>query len=299
MNIEDYRAKFATLESVSFTEGPGFPLVHIRTRFCEVLISLLGGQVLSYQPTGQAHDLLFRSRQAHFEIGKGIKGGIPVCWPWFGEHPEGHGMHGFARSCVWQINRLIEDDCGVVEIELGLPQPDAVNDQWVQTADLALSIRCGKWLSLGLRTLNTSDQPLVLSQALHTYFAISDISSVHIEGLESRSYLDKVQHFKRCDPSRQPIAVQQEVDRIYEGTAPLIKLVDPQWQRQIEITAQNSASTVVWNPWIEKARLMADFADDEYHSMICIETANAASDARLLAPGTEHQLAVTYRVTAL
>jgi len=299
MNIEDYQAKFATLESVSFTDGPGFPLVHIRTRFCEVLISLLGGQVLSYQPAGQDHDLLFRSRQAHFEIAKGIKGGIPVCWPGDGEHPEGHGMHGFARSRVWQINRLVEDDCGVIEIELALPQSDTVNGQWVQAAALTLSIRCGKWLSLGLRTLNTSDQPLVLSQALHTYFAISDTSSIHIEGLESQGYLDKVQQFKRCDPSYQPITVQQEVDRIYEGVAPLIKLVDQEWQRRIEISAKNSGSTVVWNPWLEKARRMPDFADDEYHSMICIETANAASDARLLAPGAAHELSVTYAVTAL
>ena len=128
---------------------------------------------------------------------------------------------------------------------------------------------------------------------------MSAISSAHIEGLESQSYLDKVQQFKRCDPSYQPITVQHEVDRIYEGTAPLIKLIDPQWQRQIEITAQNSASTVVWNPWIEKARLMPDFADDEYHSMICIETANAASDARLLAPSAAPELSVTYRDTAL
>jgi glucose-6-phosphate 1-epimerase len=292
--------QYQHLDGVDVVLGRGdLPELHIVNRFCRAEISLLGGQVLSFQRAGDEHPLLFISDDAFFQLGKGIKGGAPVCWPWFGDDPEGRGAHGFARSAMWEVAAITTDDCGVIQVDMTLPQSVFEDHpEWPFASTLKTSIRLGKWLSISLETTNSSDHDMPLTQALHTYFCVADATRVKVLGLESSSYLDKVVDFARVDASGAPILVGGEVDRIYDNNVGNITLVDSLWQRSISITSQGSGSAIVWNPWVSKAKAMADFGDDEYQRMICIETANAADDKRVLAPGQTHVMSVEYRISS-
>jgi len=299
-SLSELRTQFAQIEGVHFAERTsGLPEIHIENRFCEAVVSLQGGQVLSYTQKADGRDLLFCSKKAYFESGKGIKGGAPICWPWFGEHPDGLGAHGFARKTLWQADQITTDDCGVTEVTLSTCTTPETEQYWPYQAKLSTNIRLGKWLSISLCTTNLGPEPLPLTQAIHTYFQVADIKAVKVSGLESHAYYDKVQDFALTPASKREITFAGELDRIYQGTAQPITILDQSLKRKIAITSEGSDSTIVWNPWVEKSIAMADFGDDEFHHMLCVETANAADDARQIEPGASHTLAVNYRLEAL
>ncbi len=291
--LTELQDQYALLSEVSFFQGKGgLPFIRVNNRFCDAEISLLGGQVLSFRRKDQEKAVLFCSDAAYFEHGKGIKGGAPVCWPWFGDHPEGRGAHGFARSNLWCVDSIERDDCEVIELALRLPiEAFAQYPEW-QGVRLSTQIRVGKWLTIALITENGSDKPVSLSQALHTYFQVSDSRTISIEGLENNTYLDKPSNLQRQPATGKAIAVDAEVDRIYEDVHSPIKLIDAVWNRSITLTSEGSASAVVWNPWVEKSKAMSDFGDEEYINMVCIETTNAAADTRELAAGQSHTMQV-------
>jgi glucose-6-phosphate 1-epimerase len=291
--LSELQDQYASLTEVVFFKGKGgLPFIRVNNRFCDAEISLLGGQVLSFSRKDQIRPVLFCSEAAYFEQGKGIKGGAPVCWPWFGDHPDGLGAHGFARSNLWNVDSIERDDCEVIELVLSLPA-QAFGDypEW-QDVRLSTKIRLGKWLTIALITENHSDKAVSLSQALHTYFQISDSRNISIEGLENNTYLDKPSNFQRQPASGKSIAIDAEVDRIYEDVQSPIKLIDRVWNRSITLSSEGSASAVVWNPWVEKSKAMSDFGDEEYINMVCIETTNAAADTRELAVGQSHTMQV-------
>ena len=291
--LSEFQTQYASFPEVRFFEGKGgLPFIRVSNRFCDAEISLLGGQILSFSPKNQAQPVLFCSDAAYFELGKGIKGGAPVCWPWFGDHPDGLGAHGFARSNLWRVDSIERDDCEVIELVLSLPaEVCAQTPEW-QGVRLSTKIRLGKWLTIALITENGSDKAVSLSQALHTYFQVSDCRTIRIEGLENNTYLDKPSNFKRQAAAGKAITVNAEVDRIYENVHSPITLLDPNWNRSITLTTEGSASAVVWNPWVEKSKSMNDFGDNEYSQMVCIETTNAASDARMIESGQTHTMQV-------
>ena len=299
-SLSELKTQFEHIDGVTFVERvAGLPEIHIENRFCEAVISLQGGQVLSYTQKADGHDLLFCSKNAYFENGKGIKGGAPVCWPWFGDHPDGLGAHGFARKTLWYVDQIAADECGVTEVTLYTTTTPETERGWPYQAKLSTTIRLGKWLSINLSTTNLGSESLPLTQAIHTYFKVTDIKAVKVTGLESHPYYDKVQDFGLIPASHREITFSGELDRIYQGTAQPITIIDDSLARKIAITSEGSNSTIVWNPWIDKSIAMADFGDDEYHQMLCVETANAADDARQIDPGATHTLAVTYRLEAL
>lgn len=284
MSVSDFSyIQTMLVEGVHLVEGNGdLPMLEIDNRFCKATISLLGGQILSFQRNSDEHALLFCSQKAHFAVGKGIKGGAPVCWPWFGQSPHWQGAHGFARSAIWQVDAIVLDECGVAQIDMSLPaQVVTANSQWPYNAALRTSIRCGKWLSIELHTENLGAEPIPLTQALHTYFNVGDISQVTITGLETSSYLDNLQGLKRIDASGKDIEFTGEVDRIYDDVEGAIKIHDASFNRTITIETKGSRSAIVWNPWVEKSIAMVDFGDEEYRRMVCVETANAGDDAVL------------------
>ncbi len=201
-SLSELRTQFAQIEGVHFTERTsGLPEIHIENRFCEAVVSLQGGQVLSYTQKADGRDLLFCSKKAYFESGKGIKGGAPICWPWFGEHPDGLGAHGFARKTLWQADQITTDDCGVTEVTLSTCTTPETEQYWPYQAKLSTTIRLGKWLSISLCTTNLGPEPLPLTQAIHTYFQVADIKAVKVSGLESHAYYDKVQDFALTPPA--------------------------------------------------------------------------------------------------
>jgi len=287
------------VDGVAVVFGPGdLPMLDIDNRFCRARVSLLGGQVLSYHPKSQLQPLLFCSSNTFFEEGKGIKGGAPVCWPWFGDDARWQGAHGFARSQFWRLDGITLDDCGVVQIDMSLPSPVmAAHPQWPYAASLKTSIRLGKWLSIELVTENLGEQAMPLTQALHTYFYVCDCRQVEVHGLEHSSYLDKVVDFDRLPASGDHITFNSEVDRIYDQNVGEIQIHDLRLKRTITIKSEGSASAIVWNPWVEKSKAMADFGDDDYNRMICVETANAGEDKRDIAPHESHKLAVKYSIS--
>lgn len=261
----------------------------------EVLVALHGAQILNWVMGGQG--LLWLSPVARIRDGKGIRGGIPVCWPWFGDHPGDakKPAHGFVRHRPWHVSGTNATP-DAVSITLVTAVTDQDQTLWRHRAELRLTVRLGARLALQLETRNTGDDAFPLTQALHTYFRVSDIANIAITGLEGRDYLDKLDAFARKRQAG-PITIAGEVDRIYLGETRRIILDDSEAGRRIDIASTGSHSAVVWNPWTAKTARLGDMGSpDAFRQMLCIETANAGDDVVNLAPGSTHVLGVTYSV---
>ena len=260
----------------------------------QCLVALHGAQVLNWTIGGEG--LLWLSPVARIRPGKGIRGGIPVCWPWFGDSPDpGKPAHGFVRQRNWQVAGSAATT-DAVSITLASATTPADHALWPHDAEARLTVTLGATLSLALETRNTGSTPLPLTEALHTYFRVGDIANVSVTGLEGRSYLDKLDSFARkTQPG--PIVFPAEVDRIYVGDTSSIVLHDAGNGRRLRIASSGSSSAVVWNPWTEKTGRLGDMGSpDAFRQMVCIETANAGDDIVTLAPGATHTLGVTYSV---
>ncbi len=282
--------------AVEIVNGPGgLPTVAIHNAHATARIALHGGQVLSFWPHGAAADLLFVSEQAVFQTGKAIRGGVPVCWPWFGGDPQGlgRGSHGLARTRVWDLRRTAALPGGETLLELGLRDSADTRALWPHAFDLTLAVTVGATLQLALTTRNTGDVPFQITQALHSYLAVGDITHTAVHGLDGCRYIDKAKG-AGGSVKRQAGAVQinAEVDRIYTDAPASLAVVDGALQRRIDLHSQGSRTAVVWNPWVAIAAGMADLDDDGYQRFVCVETANAADEVITVPPGGEHRLAV-------
>ena len=264
-----------------------FQYVEVFNASARAKIAIQGAHLFHYERVGEA-PLLWLSKRSFFEIGKVIRGGVPVCWPWFGEHPTNSELpqHGFARSSVWELLEAKEIDAHTTEVILQLKPFAESLPLWPHKFELRLAIRVGRTLTLALTTRNCDAQAFEFTAALHSYFAVENIHKVHVEGLADKSYFDKVTGEERTQQGN--LTVFKEIDRIYRKVDYPVTLHDQ--TRTLRIDAQGSSSAVVWNPWIEKCVAMADMKDDAYKTMVCIEAANAPGDARALAPGEEHTL---------
>jgi len=273
----------------------GIPVIEIQNRRASSVISLQGAQVLSWIPKG--HDeVIWLSVDASFAPGKSVRGGVPVCWPWFGAHADNPGFpaHGFARTVLWQV---IDTQClsaGETQVTFELDTSLLDGSQkamWPLATVAEYRVTIGKSLTMELTTFNHSEQAIRIGQALHTYFNVGDVTSTKIYGLEDRDYLDKTDGFKRKTQSA-PISISCEVDRIYLNT-PDDVIID-NGKRKILITKQGSESTVVWNPWQATAEKMGDLGKDGYLKMLCVESANAAEDTVIIDADESHTLKVVY-----
>ena len=275
-------------------EGPGgLPMIEVDNAHATARVSLYGGQVLAYRPHGAAADLLFVSEQAHYQPGKAVRGGVPVCWPWFGPDPQalGRPAHGFARTRRWDLRQTMVLPGGETRLVLGLNDMAETRALWPHAFDLSLAITVGRTLRLALTTRNTDTTPLTITQALHSYFAVGDIAQTRVQGLDGCAYTDKAAG-ARSAVKRQTgdVTVAAEVDRIYSGVPPSLTLMDGALARTLRITSEGSHTAVVWNPWAAIAAGMADLQDDEYRRFVCVETANAGAEVITLAPGSTHTL---------
>ena len=273
--------------------APGYPTIRISNAHASATIALHGAQVIDWIPRDQ-EPVIFTSREALFTEGKAIRGGIPVCWPWFGPHPSDRSMpnHGFARNQFWQ---LIDSQSTEHYTQVSLQLDTDFIKIWQHDTSLTLTIRVGKSLSLELKTTNNGTAPVTIGGALHSYFYISDISKVTLNGLEGASYLDSLSGLEKTQDG--PIRFNSEVDSVYQQTDQPVLINDPGFMRCIKIEKSGSQSTVVWNPWTEKSQNLADLADDEFHEFVCVETTNALADVRTLTAGSEHCLCTTISST--
>jgi len=274
----------------------GMPVIDIKNKFATAVISLQGAHVLSWTPEGH-EDVIWLSEDASFAPGKPVRGGIPICWPWFGAHESDSDLpaHGFARTTMWEIicTEALED--GRTRITFtATPQPDNEH-MWPAETTVQYLVTIGTKLEAELVTHNNGSDPITVGQALHTYFAVGDIDTVLLHGLEDNSYLDKLEGFSEKH-QRGPISIAGEVDRIYIDTVRECAIDDSSLKRNIIINKRGSHSTVVWNPWQETAARIGDLGVEGYRKMLCVESCNAADDVVTIAPGKKHHLWVQYQV---
>lgn len=295
--LAELNDRFAIPDQLTFRAGPGeLTVAEISNAYATASVALQGGHVISYQP----HDLqpvLWVSQKSAYQAGKAIRGGIPICWPWFGAHPTDAAKpaHGFARTQPWNVVATGVVEGGATQLRLALTHTEATWTLWPYAFDLQLHLTIGPELRVELITHNSGSEPFSFTGALHSYFSLSDLGQVTLHGLEGCPYLDKVEDFQ-AKTQQGTISINGETDRIYLDTTATCTLEDWGWQRRLIIAKSGSRSTVVWNPWQDRARAMADFGDEEYREMLCIETANAAEDTVTLAPGQEHSLQASIRV---
>lgn len=294
-------ARFAIPGHLTF--GPvqgGLVAAQVNNTHARATIALHGGHVMAFQPHGQA-PVLWLSGKSRFEAGAPIRGGIPICWPWFGQHPSAAQapFHGFARLHAWEVTRTGMGTEGDTEIDLSLPEPPGVRTHWPHAWTLRLRIRVGAALRVELDMHNAGPAAMTCTTALHSYFTVSDIATVRVLGLDGCRYLDTVQTPPTEHVQAGPITFSAETDRPYFDTEADCVIEDPGLSRRLRIAKSGSRSTVVWNPWIAKSIRMPDFGDDEYHGMVCVETVNTGSDARTLPPGATHCIATRISVEPL
>lgn len=245
-------------------------------------IYLHGAHVTNFEPRGQK-PLLWMSEKSAFEAGKPIRGGVPICFPWFGplaSDPKAPG-HGLARTMAWDVSSASTTAKGAIVLELQAA---------LGVFALTFQVTLGESLQMSLQVEleKSATAAARFEEALHTYLTVSDIRKISIQGLESTGFIDKVDGAKQKPASGVPIHFDGECDRVYLDTAATCLLVDPDFGRTIHVSKTNSKSTIVWNPWIEKSARMPDFGDDEWSGMVCIETANVASNSIELLPGQSH-----------
>ncbi len=283
--------------TLSIKNGEGeLPVIQIKNEQASALISLQGAHLLSWIPAGE-EEVIWLSEDAKFAAGKSIRGGIPVCWPWFGAHETNTEFpaHGFARTTCWEILSTEELDDGSTRIIFTMQRQPENEHMWLPDTTIQFSITIGHKLELELITHNNGGRAVTIGQALHTYFKVSDVSKVLLHGLEHTDYLDKLENYKRkCQLG--PVVINGEVDRVYLNTFNDCIIEDEQLNRSIIIKKAGSHSTVVWNPWQKTAEKMGDLGEQGYKKMLCVESSNAAEDVVSIEPGNVHQLWVQYEV---
>ncbi len=258
-----------------------------------------GAHLTSWIPQGGA-PVLWTSALALFEPGIAIRGGVPIVFPWFGPGRSGDltPAHGFARTQPWRLLESgVDGDDATATFEFSGMGSDEPNFPYAFLA--RYEIRLGRTLQLALTVENRDDQSFSFEAALHAYYCVGDVHRVVIEGLDGCSYLDQ------ADANGLTTKVQNgnvtftgETDRIYESST-AVRVIDEVLGRVLVIDKEHSASTVIWNPWVDKAHRMADFGDDEWPSMVCVEGGNLRAGAVQLAPGEQHTMRYAVSVEQL
>jgi glucose-6-phosphate 1-epimerase len=268
-------------------EAHGLKALRLRAAGSEARVFLHGAHVASFR-TAEHGELLWLSQHAVYAPGKAIRGGVPVCFPWFGAHGSRADLpaHGFARTREFQYEGSEErGDTVVAELSL---KSDAQTLPWFPHAfHVRYRICVGRELKLAYEVDNTGMHPFDYELALHTYLGVSDVRQAQLSGLDGAKYDDKVQGIAGALGDAQPLRFEGETDRVYDSSA-RVEVLDPARRRKLIVDKTSSRSTVVWNPWLDKAKRMADFGDDEWPGMLCVETANVSPHGIHLTPQSRH-----------
>ena len=269
-------------------EDNGLETILIDNKRAKARISLQGAHVFEYSAKDKM-PLLWMSKKSTLTVGKALRGGVPICWPWFGPHESDRRLkqHGFARTALWSLVSQVEDDTSSTVV-LELRETPASLAYFPYAFRLRLKVVVSDTLTLSLVTENLSDSPMRITSALHTYFNISDISSVAIDGLGEHLYYDALT--KDLLEQKGPVDFRHEVDRVYMHTNNTLKIKNI--LHDITVKTVGSGSTVVWNPWEDKSSTMADMHEGGYKEFVCVESANAREDFKVIAPKQSHTLTV-------
>lgn len=300
--VQQLNTQFGIDGQLDFREdSSGLIVAEIDNALASASLCLQGAHLMTWQPGNQTVPVVWLSRDAKLAAGKSIRGGVPVCWPWFGAHASEPGFpaHGFARTTPWRVVESGTEPDGATRLTLRLAENVNTPAQWPYPCTLDLTVIVGETLRMELTTENTGESDFVISEALHTYFRIGDIGAVRVAGLSGCDYWDKVggSTLKKQDGM---IQFAGETDRVYVNTAAECVIEDDRLKRRIRVAKSGSLSTVVWTPWTAKAARMGDLGQpDGWRAMLCVESANALENAVRVAAGARHTLIVEYRAEPL
>ncbi|MDE3195592.1 MAG: D-hexose-6-phosphate mutarotase [Acidobacteriota bacterium] len=254
-------------------------------------VYLQGAHLTSWIPRGQ-RPVIFMSSRCVFAPGKAIRGGVPIIFPWFGARSDGKPgpQHGFARTAIWELKSASLVNGSDVAAEFRMAAEEYA---------VRFDVTFGAQLDMALEVTNTGASEGTFEEAFHTYFAVSDVRDVAVEGLAATSYIDKTDGFRRKTQVEPRIRIAKENDAVFLNTAEACVVKDPGWGREIVVEKSGSLSTVVWNPWVEKTAGMSDMGPDDWKGMICIETAKAADNAVKLAAGDTHRMTARISVRTI
>jgi len=294
-NLDLFNHDFGADGSVRFMLGKGnMPIAEICNDLGSASIALQGAHILNYRAKG-GEPLIWMSEDATFAPGKSLRGGVPICWPWFGPHASDSTLpgHGPVRTTDWKPVAASNHGDGSTQIRFEWVANAKTEAMCAHALRVQLLVTVGSQLSLALETTNLGTTPFALGEAFHTYFEVGDVRKATVEGLDGCQYIDKVDGCLR-KTQHGAVSISAETDRIYLGTGNRCAIVDPVLGRTITIHSQGSDSVVIWNPWIETASKMGDLGQDGYRNMLCVETTNAADDMVQLAAGATHRLVTCY-----
>jgi glucose-6-phosphate 1-epimerase len=274
----------------------GLPAVVVSSPVAQGTVFLHGGQVTSWIPAHTGTDALFVSSEAVWRPDRAIRGGIPVCFPWFGAHPANPSApaHGFARLREWRLDSIAQRG-DVVAVTVDLSSDAASRELWPHDFHLRLCVAFGASLQIDVTVTNRGPETFSFEEALHAYFAVDDIRSTSLSGLDGARYLDTVGGIREMR-QQGDIRFETETDRIYVATG-AATIADSSGPRLVTVTKQNSGNTVVWNPWIARAKAFADFGDDEWTRMLCVEAGNVRDASIVLEAGHSHTMTVAVAVS--
>lgn len=276
--------------TTEYPHGEDFPVIRIETALCSAEVSLYGAQLLSWTPAGQ-QPVIYMSPRAVFRRGKALRGGIPICWPWFGKHPQDASLptHGVARTSLWQLAAQEEQEDGRVRLLLALPPADNM------TPSAALAMEIGNELTLSLMTMDVP-QAMPFSAAMHCYYAVSDYEKIALTGLEECAFTEYAA--KPVPHLEDPLIPAGNIDRIYCPVSENAELTihDPGWKRSIRISRAGSGSCIVWNPGAELAAGMPDLGAGEQQHFLCVETGVVPAENIMLRCGETHELTTRIQV---
>jgi len=300
--LEQLNEHFSIPGALTFeSDSGGLIAARVSTPACTAEIYLHGAHLTAWQPAGHS-PALFLSERSVFAADKAIRGGVPIIFPWFGartatpQSPRTDGpSHGFARTSLWQVAfaALAGDD---LHLTLTLAPDEASRSLGFDHFQLAYELVLGAELRMRLTVANQAETSLHFEEALHTYLAVGDAAQVEIRGLANTEFLDKTDNLQRKRQTEEVLTLTQETDRPYLNTAATVTLDDPILRRRIAVAKTNSLTTVVWNPWSTAGAKLPDMDPDSWRSMTCIETANAAENAIILAPHAAHTMEAHLRL---
>ena len=288
-DLIEQNQEFVLPDALEVIQGQGGqPCFDLQTEACRGRQYLLGATVTDWQPAGY-QPVLFTSAESAFADGEAIHGGVPICFPWFSDHPSEKGApkHGLVRQRLWS------------PVQTGKGPDGQVQTEMVYKLDLLhahFRVEFGRELAMHLAVTNSSDSDQTFEAALHTYLSVGDVRHVSITGLEGVGYTDALRPEAGRQRDEGPITFDAELDRVYHDTADTCVLHDPGLGRRVTVAKTGGRSTIVWNPWIDKSRRMSGFGDDEWPVMCCIESAAVRDDAITLGPGQTHTLSVNVSV---
>ena len=290
LDIDELEDKFSIEGEVGFAElEENMAFITVSNKYADADICLYGAHITNFKPH-KTMPVLWMSPDSKYQEGSPIRGGIPVCFPWFGPHKTDSLMpqHGFGRLMYWNVLETSSMPTGETMVKLQLCSSAVTKTYWNHDFCAEMTVIVGKTLTATLKITNSSSIPFEYSCALHSYYDVSSIEEIAIEGLLNTKYYNQLEpgDFIQETPL---LEIKKAETRHYYNTETDCIIIDTIFNRRIRVAKSGSKITTVWNPGEETCSKIDDIPDDAFHNFVCIEAVNAFNDVIKLAPGETHE----------